>query len=145
MLITEESEELAVPSDFNTRIIDEFRSSGGKVESFGAADLLLLTTIGARSGEPRTSPLAYWRQDDDLVVFGSYAGRPEHPQWFHNLRANPAVTVEVGTETFAARARVAEGDERTRIWDAQKAAVPQFAEYETMTDRQIPVIVLERV
>ena len=133
------------PNPYNQQVIDEFRSNGGEVPSFpGTAKLLLLTTTGAQSGKARTSPLAYLREGDDVVVFGSYAGRPEHPQWYRNLVADPSVTVEVGTETYAARARVAEGDERTRIWDAQKAAVPQFADYETSTTREIPVVILER-
>ena len=133
------------PNPYNDKIIQEFRSNGGRVPSFQGTDqLLLLTTVGARSGEPRTSPLAYLRDGDNVVVFGSYAGRPQHPQWYFNLRTTPTVTVELGTETFAARARIAAGDERTRIWEAQKAAVPQFADYETSTTREIPVVILER-
>lgn len=130
--------------DWNTKIIEEFRANGGKVESFGEVDLLLLTTTGAKTGEPRTSPLAFRREGDALVVFGTYAGQPKHPMWYFNVRANPDVTIEVGTETFPARARVAEGEERVRIWEAQKADMPQFADYETKTDREFPVVVLER-
>ncbi|HEX5588574.1 MAG TPA: nitroreductase family deazaflavin-dependent oxidoreductase [Acidimicrobiia bacterium] len=131
-------------SDYNTKIIDEFRANAGKVEGFDAFEMLLLHTTGAKTGAERVNPLAFRREGDDLVVFASYAGRPKHPMWFHNLVANPDVEVELGTETFSARARVAEGDERTRIWEAQKAEVPQFAEYEQKADREIPVIVLER-
>jgi deazaflavin-dependent oxidoreductase (nitroreductase family) len=129
--------------DWNTKIIEEFRANGGKVESFGTADLLLLTTTGAKTGEPRTSPLAYRREGDSLIVFGTYAGQPKHPMWYFNVRANPDVTIELGSETFPARARVAEGEERERIWEAQKVAIPQFAEYENKTDREFPVVVLE--
>jgi deazaflavin-dependent oxidoreductase (nitroreductase family) len=132
--------------DFNTKLIAEFRANGGKVGgNFAGANLLVLTTTGAKSGLPRVSPLAYRREGDHVVVFGSYAGKPRHPAWFHNLVAHPDVTVETGTETYRARARVAEGDERERIWRAQVADIPQFGEYEKTTEgRRIPVVVLER-
>jgi deazaflavin-dependent oxidoreductase (nitroreductase family) len=131
-------------SDYNTKIIEQFRANDGKVEGFDAFEMLLLHTTGAKTGAERVNPLAFRRDGGDLVVFGSVAGAPKHPAWYHNLVTNPAVTVELGTETYAATARVAKGDERTRIWDAQKAEVPQFADYEQKTDREIPVIVLER-
>ncbi len=134
-----------MPTDFNTQIIEEFRANAGKVGGpFEDVDLLLLTTTGAKTGKERVSPLAYRRDGDAVAVFGSYAGRDQHPQWFHNVRANPEVTVEIGTEKYAAQARVAEGAERKRIWNEQKAAVPQFADYETRTTREIPVVVIER-
>jgi len=131
-------------SDYNTKIIEQFRANDGKVEGFDAFEMLLLHTTGAKTGAERVNPLAFRREGGDLVVFGSVAGAPKHPAWYHNLVTNPAVTVELGTETYEATARVAKGDERTRIWEAQKAEVPQFAEYEQKTDREIPVIVLER-
>ncbi|MEX0664903.1 MAG: nitroreductase family deazaflavin-dependent oxidoreductase [Acidimicrobiia bacterium] len=132
-------------NDFNQQIIDEFRANGGKVGGpFKGAHLLLLHTTGAKSGQERVAPLAYRKEGDGLAVFGSKAGAHTHPDWYHNVLANPDVTVEVGTEEFSARARVAEGEERDRIWEAQKRDIPYVAEYEQKTDRQIPVIVLER-
>lgn len=105
--------------------------------------MLLLHTRGARSGEERVHPLVYRAEGDELVIFGSKGGAPTHPAWFHNLVAHPDVTVEVGVRTVPMRARVAEGDERERIWSAQKRDMPGFADYEGNTDRTIPVIVLE--
>jgi deazaflavin-dependent oxidoreductase (nitroreductase family) len=131
--------------DFNQQLIEEFRANGGKVTGvFEHAPLLLLTTTGARSGEPRTSPVVYTRSGDALVVIASRGGSPQHPAWYHNLVANPSVTVEVPGETFAATARVAEGEEREWLWRAQADLMPTFDEYQTKTDRVIPVVVLER-
>jgi deazaflavin-dependent oxidoreductase (nitroreductase family) len=131
--------------EFNQQIIDEFRSNGGKVGgAFKGAPLLLLHTTGAKSGQRRIAPLAYRRDGEHLVVFASKAGAPTNPDWYHNLVANPGVTVEVDRETFDATASVAEGEERERLWEQQKADIPNFAEYEQKTDRTIPVIVLER-
>ncbi|MBM3672590.1 MAG: nitroreductase family deazaflavin-dependent oxidoreductase [Actinobacteria bacterium] len=133
-------------NEFNQKIIDEFRANEGKVGGmFEGAPLLLLHTTGAKSGKERIAPLAYGRDGDHVVVFGSKAGAPMHPDWFHNLVANPRVTVEIGTEQYAADARVTEGEERERIWEKQKRDIPNFNEYEKLTERQIPVIVLERV
>ena len=132
--------------DWNKQIIDEFHANQGKVGGmFEGIPLVLLHTTGAKSGAARVNPLAYRADGDNLVVFASKGGAPTHPDWYHNLVANPTVEVEVGAERFNARARVAEGDEHERLWSAQKAEVPQFAEYEkTSGDRQIPVVVLER-
>jgi deazaflavin-dependent oxidoreductase (nitroreductase family) len=132
--------------DFNAGIIEEFRANAGKVGGpFAQVEMILLTTTGRKSGRPRVSPLACRREGDDVVVFGSYGGSPRHPQWFLNLQANPDVVVEVGAETYPARARVAAGDERARIWSAHVAEIPQFGEYEKSTEgREIPVVVLER-
>ena len=130
---------------FNTQLIEEFRANGGKVGGmFAGAPLLLLTTIGAKSGQERVTPLAYTTDDDRYVTIASKAGAPTHPDWFHNLRANPDVTIEVGTETFPAHASVPEGDERQRLYDQMAAQMPNFAEYQRNTTRQIPVVVLER-
>jgi deazaflavin-dependent oxidoreductase (nitroreductase family) len=130
--------------DFNAKVIEEFRANGGKVgPPFEGANVLLLHTVGAKTGQPRTNPLVYRPDGDRLIIFASYAGNPRHPAWYRNLVAQPKVRVEVGTDTRDVTARVAEGEERTRIWSAQKADVPAFAEYETKTDRQIPVIILE--
>jgi len=131
--------------DFNAKIIEEFRASGGKVGGpFEGATLLLLHTTGARSGAERVNPVAYRRENGDMAIFASKAGAPTNPDWFHNLRAHPDVVVEVGTETFPATARVAEGAERDGIWERQKKDSPGFADYEKNTTRQIPVVILTR-
>jgi len=133
-------------NDWNTKIINEFRAGGGKVGGqFEGAPLLLLHTTGAQSGQPRVNPMMYLADGDRLVVFASKAGAPTNPAWYHNLLANPEAEVEVGTESVAVRARVAEGDERERLWTAQKQRYPGFAEYEQKTSRTIPVVVLERI
>ena len=133
-------------NDFNQQIIDEFRANDGKVGGpFEGARLLLLHTKGAKSGEERVHPLAYRTDGDRLVVFGSKAGAPTNPDWYHNLRANPRAKIEVGTEQLDVEAKIAEGEERDRIWEQQKRDIPNFAEYEQKTDRRIPVIILERV
>jgi len=136
----------AAIDDFNRKVIAEFRAKGGQVpETVRGMPTLLLTHTGAKSGARRTNPLSYSRHGEDLVVLASKRGSSHNPQWFHNVVANPDVTVEVGTETFAARARVAEGEERARLFRAQADAMPIFDEYQSRTTRQIPVIVLERV
>ncbi|MFI5836148.1 nitroreductase family deazaflavin-dependent oxidoreductase [Micromonospora sp. NPDC051300] len=131
-------------SDWNDKIIAEFRANGGRVGGqFAGAPLLLLHTVGARSGKPRVNPMMYQELDGGYAVFASKAGAPTNPDWYHNLLAEPNVTAEIGTDTIDLVARVADGDERERIWDAQKAAYPGFADYERKTSRQIPVVVLE--
>lgn len=132
--------------DFNQRIIAEFRANSGTVGGmFEGMPVLLLHTTGARSGLERVNPLVYQPLGDRWAVFASKAGATTHPDWYHNILADRAVTIEVGSEMLSATARVAEGDERERIWSTQKANVPTFAEYEqTAGDREIPVIVLER-
>jgi deazaflavin-dependent oxidoreductase (nitroreductase family) len=133
-------------SDFNAAIIDEFRANGGKVGGqFEGAPMVLLHTVGARSGEERVNPLVYQADGDRIAIFGSKAGAPTHPAWYHNLLANPEVTVELGPDTVPMRARVAEPDERERIWSRQKEIMPGFADYEANTTRVIPVVILERV
>ena len=133
-------------ADFNSQIVDEFRANAGVVGGpFDGATLLLLHTTGAKSGQERVVPLVYRSDGNNLVVFGSKGGAPSHPDWYRNLVANPKATVEVGTDRFDVVAHTAEGDERTRIWELQKQEVPQFAQYEQNTDREIPVVVLERV
>lgn len=132
-------------SDWNTKIIEEFRATGGKVGGqFDGAPLILLHSTGAKSGQDRVAPVMYLADGDDLVVFASKAGADTNPDWFHNLKANPDTRVEIGPDTVAVRARVAEGEERDRLFDRQKAAYPGFADYEAGTDRVIPVVVLER-
>lgn len=135
------------PNDWNANIIAEFRENGGNVGGpFEGATLVLLHHRGAKTGTERVTPLMTRKDGDRIIIFASKAGAPDNPDWYHNLRANPDATIEIGTETgVAVRAVELEGAERDRIWDAQKAEVPQFAEYEQSTDRTIPVIALERV
>jgi deazaflavin-dependent oxidoreductase (nitroreductase family) len=107
--------------------------------------VLLLTTTGAKSGLPRTTPLNYSLDGDRIVVIASKAASPAHPDWYHNLVANPQATIEIGTEKFPVRAKIAAGDERERLFNAQAALMPFFAEYQQQTTRQIPVIIFERI
>ena len=131
---------------FNAGIVEQFRASGGQVGGdFAGWPLVLITHRGAKSGKEYTTPLVYTRDDDKVVIIASKGGAPEDPQWFHNLVANPDVTVEVGTETLPVRARVADGDERDRLYQAQADAMPNFDEYAKGTTRVIPVVVLEPV
>jgi deazaflavin-dependent oxidoreductase (nitroreductase family) len=133
-------------NDFNRTVIDEFRQTGGKVGgAFEGAPMILITHKGAKSGKEYTTPLVHTRDGDSYVVIASKGGAPADPQWFRNLQANPDVTVEVGSEQFPARARVAEGDERERLYRAQADLMPNFDEYAKATTRSIPVVVLERV
>ncbi len=133
------------PNDWNARIIEEFRGNGGKVGGqFEGAPLLLLHSTGAKTGAERVSPMMYQAVGDELAVFASKAGAPTNPDWYHNLMATPEAAIEVGTETVGVTARVAEGDERDRIWTKQTADYPGFADYERQTTRQIPVVVLSR-
>ncbi len=131
--------------DFNARIIEEFRANGGQVGGpFAGAPLLLLHTTGARSGLERVNPVMYQELGNGAVaVFASKAGAPTNPDWYANLLAHPQVRAEIGREIRSFRARVTGGAERERIWSAQKASYPGFADYEAKTKRQIPVVVLE--
>lgn len=134
------------PNDFNRRIIEEYRAHGRVLTGpFANGQLLLLTTTGAKSGKARTNPLAYTRDGDRLVVIASKGGAPTHPDWYHNLVAHPEATVELGGETFPVRAVFPQGEERTRLYDQMAARMPNFAEYQRKTTRQIPVVVLERI
>ncbi len=133
-------------ADFNTQIIEEFRANGGKVGGqFEGAPLLLLHTVGARSGQERVNPMMYRPVPSGYAVFASKAGAPTNPDWYHNAVANPRVTAEIGTETVDLTARVAGPDEREQVWGAQKSDYPGFADYEQMTTRKIPVVILEPV
>jgi deazaflavin-dependent oxidoreductase (nitroreductase family) len=133
-------------NDWNAAITAEFRANAGIVGGqFAGATLLLLQTTGAKTKETRVNPLVYFGEDDAYYVFASYGGAPAHPDWYFNLRANPEVTVEVGTETFRAQAIEVTGPERDRIYAAQAARSPQFAEYAKNTTRIIPVIELRRL
>ena len=131
-------------NDWNSKIIDEFRTNSGKVGGpFEGAPLLLLHTTGAKSGKERVNPVMYRPLDGGYAVFASKGGAPTNPDWYHNLVADPSVQAEIGSQTVSLTARVASGDERERIWSAHKAANPGFAEYEAKTSRQIPVVILE--
>jgi deazaflavin-dependent oxidoreductase (nitroreductase family) len=133
-------------AEFNKRIIDEFRANGGKVGApFAGAPMVLVTHKGAKSGKTYTTPLVYSKDGDRIVIVASKAGAPNHPDWYHNLVAHPEVTLEIGTETFKARAVVTKGEERERLFNAQAKQMPVFNEYRSKTTRQIPVIALERV
>jgi len=131
--------------DFNKGVIEEFRANGGRVGGpFEGAPLLLLTTVGAKSGAARTTPLMYLPDGERLVIFASKAGAPTNPAWYHNLLANPSATIEVGSDTFDVDVSVATGEERERLFNQQSELMPQFADYAQKTTRQIPVVVLER-
>jgi deazaflavin-dependent oxidoreductase (nitroreductase family) len=132
-------------SDWNAKIIEEFRANGGQVGGpFAGAPLLLLHTVGARSGQERVNPMMYQAVDGGYAVFASKGGDPSNPDWYYNLLAQPRVRAEIGTGEVELVARVAGGAERERIWTAQKAAYPGFAEYEAKTTREIPVVILEQ-
>lgn len=132
--------------DWNAKIIEEFRSNQGKVGGpFEGAPLLLLTTTGRSSGQQRVNPLMYLPDGDRWLVFASAAGAPRHPDWFHNLVAEPLVTVEVGTETHRARAEVLDRADRDHYYAEQARRFPGFAEYEQKTSRVIPVVALTPV
>jgi deazaflavin-dependent oxidoreductase (nitroreductase family) len=134
-----------MPNPFNERIIAEFRERGGVVgPPFEGAPMVLLTTTGAKSGKPHTTPLVCLPDGERVYVFASMGGAPRHPAWFHNLVANPEVTVERGTETYRARARVTEGREHDELYARQAARFPAFAEYRKKTSRVIPVVELVR-
>jgi deazaflavin-dependent oxidoreductase (nitroreductase family) len=127
----------------NRRVIEQFRA-GGEIEGMHRERLLLLTTTGAKTGNPHTSPMMFHRDGDRLLVIASFAGAPAHPAWYTNLVADPRVTVEIGDETYPATATPAEGEERARLWTMLTAAYPFFAEHQAKTERVIPVVVLER-
>jgi deazaflavin-dependent oxidoreductase (nitroreductase family) len=135
-------------NDFNSNLIADLRANGGKASGgpFKGGQILILTTKGAKSGEPREQPLAYSQDDGLHVVVASKGGAPTHPAWYHNLVKHPIVTVEVEGETFKAKANVVEDDEEYERLYAQHAAImPGFNEYRQKTSRKIPVIVLEPI
>jgi len=130
----------------NQAVISEFRTNQGKVG--GAMDgmpILLLTMTGAKTGRTLVRPLCHSRDGDRLVVIASYGGAPRNPPWYHNLIANPVVTVEVGSDKFKARANQTSGAERQRLFDAQARLMPFFNDYQNKTKRQIPVLTLTRI
>lgn len=134
-------------SDWNDKVIEEFRANGGKVGGpFEGAPMILVHHVGARSGTERVTPLVTFPQDEGrYVIIASKAGAPTNPDWYHNLKANPKTDVEVGTETFPVEVAELQGEERESVWAEVKAASPGFAEYEKKTTRTIPVLRLTRV
>jgi deazaflavin-dependent oxidoreductase (nitroreductase family) len=131
------------PADLNAKIIEEFHANEGRVGGmFEGVPLLLLRHTGAKSGKSRVNPLAYQSDNGRYVIFASKGGAPANPDWYHNLKAHPDVTIEVGTDTIDVIASEASGEERERLFRTQAERVPQFGEYEQKTDRAIPVIVL---
>jgi deazaflavin-dependent oxidoreductase (nitroreductase family) len=129
----------------NEQVISEYRANGGRLETaFPDAPIVLLTHYGAKSGKRYTSPLAYSRAGDAIVVIASMGGAPVDPQWYRNLVAHPDVEIEIGSETIPVRARVATGAERARLYRAQADQISNFDDYQARTTREIPVVVLER-
>lgn len=132
-------------SDWNDKVIAEFRANQGRVGGqFEGAPLLLLHSTGAKSGQERVNPMMYQAVGEGFAVFASKAGADTNPDWYHNLRAHPQARIEVGTETIDVTARVLDSEERAPIWEEQKTRYPGFADYERKTDRVIPVVMLER-
>jgi deazaflavin-dependent oxidoreductase (nitroreductase family) len=133
----------SAPEDFNAKVIEEFRANAGRVGGpFEGAPMLLLHHTGAKSGKPRVNPLMYQSDEGRYVIFASKAGAPSNPDWYHNLKARPDVSIEVGSEQIEVSAEEAAGEERDRLFETQKRRAPQFAEYEQKTDRTIPVVIL---
>jgi deazaflavin-dependent oxidoreductase (nitroreductase family) len=132
-------------SDWNAKIIEEFRANEGRVGGpFEGAPMILIHHIGAKSGTERVTPLVYFPEGDEMVIVASKGGAPTNPDWYHNLKANPTIEVEVGTETFPVVASEPQGEERDEIWSRVVAANPGFGEYQAKVERTIPVLVLAR-
>jgi deazaflavin-dependent oxidoreductase (nitroreductase family) len=132
-------------AEFNRKVIEEFHANKGKVGGqFAGAPMILLHHTGAKSGKSYLTPLVYSKDGDRIVVIASKAGAPNNPDWYHNLVANPDVTLEIGIDRFKAKASVAKGEERERLFNAQAKQMKQFDEYRKKTTRQIPVIVFTR-
>ncbi len=137
---------MSSPNDWNKQIIEEFHANGGKVGGqFAGASLLLLHTVGAKSHQERINPLAYFKDGEQYVIIASKAGAPTNPDWYHNILANPDVTLEVGTEHFKAHATVAQSQERDRIFADVARQAPGFGEYQKKTSRIIPIVLLKRI
>jgi deazaflavin-dependent oxidoreductase (nitroreductase family) len=144
--MTDSSSMAEMARTFNKDIIAEFRANDGKVGGqFEGANLLLLTTTGAKSGQPRVSPLAYFNIDGKLIIIGSFAGSDVNPAWVHNLRANPDAHIEVGTDAFDVTAHELPRAERDELFAQVAGAAPGFAEYQSKTARVIPLFELRRV
>ena len=132
--------------NWNNKIIAEFRAKGGEGVGFFGDHLLLLTTRGAHSGNPHTTPLAFHRDAGRIIVIASKGDAPHHPDWYHNLIANPEADVEVGAQRYRIRVTpVTGGPERDRLYEGMARIMPGFREYETKTTRVIPAVILEQV
>jgi deazaflavin-dependent oxidoreductase (nitroreductase family) len=130
---------------FNDNVVEEFRANGGKVGGpFAGADIVLLTTTGSKSGQPRLSPLAYFTIDGRILIVGSYGGAPKDPAWVHNLRVNPKAQVEISAESYDVIARELPRDERDALFDKVVELSPGFGEYQAKTSRVIPLFELQR-
>jgi deazaflavin-dependent oxidoreductase (nitroreductase family) len=129
--------------EINRQVIEQFRA-GDEIQGMHRDRLLLLTTVGARTGRRHTTPMMFHPDGDRVLVIASNTGAAKHPDWYLNLLANPRVTVEVGDETYEAVASPAEGVERQRLWSLLKQNYPFFAEHEQQTEREIPVVILTR-
>jgi deazaflavin-dependent oxidoreductase (nitroreductase family) len=134
-------------SDWNDKIIEEFRANEGRVGGmFEGASMILIHHVGAKSGVERVAPLVHFPEDDDhTVIVASAGGAPKHPAWFHNLKANPKIEVEVGAETYTVVAEEITGPERDEVWERVTTTAPGFADYQRKTDRVIPLLRLTRV
>ncbi|KMO81375.1 nitroreductase family deazaflavin-dependent oxidoreductase [Mycolicibacterium chubuense] len=131
--------------EMNRKVVEEFRANGGVVGGmFAGSDLVLLTTVGAKSGQPRISPLVYFDLDGRILIAGSFGGAPKAPAWVHNLRAQPGVRVEIGSETYDAEARELPRAERDALYPRVVEKAPQFGEYQAKTERVIPLFELVR-
>ena len=132
---------------FGDEHVRVYRETGGEKghEWKQGSKILILTTTGRKTGEPRTTPLIYENADDKYVIVASKGGAPEHPGWYENLAKEPQVELQVKDEVFPARARTAHGEERERLWKLAAQQWPDYDAYQTKTDREIPVVVLERV
>jgi deazaflavin-dependent oxidoreductase (nitroreductase family) len=131
---------------FNQKVIEEFRANDGKVGNmFAGMPMILVTMAGAKSGKTYTMPLVYSKDGDRYVIIASMAGAPNNPDWYHNIKAHPTVTLEIGTERCQAKATITSGAERERLFNAQAALMPIFNDYKSKTTRQIPVIALTRI
>ena len=130
-------------ADFNTQVVSEFRDNAGQVGGmFEGAKMLLLHHTGVKSGTERVAPLVYLPDGDHYVIFATKGGAPQNPAWYHNIKAKPDAKIEVGEQTLEVEVQEVQGDERERLYAAQVALMPQFAEYAEKTDRLIPVLVL---
>lgn len=135
-----------ITKNFNEALIAEFRNNGGRIEGeLSGSPFILITTRGAKSGKERTTPLVYFEIEGRLLIIASRGGAPVHPAWYSNLVANPEVTVELGAETFKARAVVIEGENRDRLFAEVASQIDTFADYQQRTDRVIPVVELRRL
>lgn len=131
---------------FHARRVAEFRANGGRLNPpLDTVPLLVLTTTGAKSGAAHATPMSYSTDGDRIIVVAANGGAPTNPAWYHNLLANPAVTVELGGDTFRARATVAPEPERTRLFNQHAANRPNFLEFQRQTTRPLPVVILERI